>query len=64
MDKEGLRPEECMMVGNDADEDMCALEAGIDVFILTPCLINRRDRDLSGVPAGGYEDLRRYLRLS
>ena len=63
MDKEGLRPEECLMVGNDADEDMCALEAGIDVFILTPCLINRRGRDLSAVPHGGYGKLREYLGL-
>lgn len=41
LDLLGARPEECVMVGNDNQEDMCAEEAGIDGYLITDCLINR-----------------------
>lgn len=52
-----LPAQECLMVGNDATEDLAALEAGIQVFLLTDCLINREGKDLSPYPHGGFEDL-------
>ena len=36
-----LRPEECLMVGNDVTEDMIAQKLGMQVFLLTDCLINK-----------------------
>lgn len=36
--------EDCLMVGNDVDEDMCALEIGMDVFLLNECLINSKKK--------------------
>ena len=35
-----LPPEECLMVGNDVDEDMIAETLGMKVFLLTDCLIS------------------------
>ena len=60
LDTLGLTPEECLMVGNDAEEDMVARELGMEVFLLTDCLINREGRDLSPYPRGGFGDLMAY----
>ncbi len=57
----GVPPEECLMVGNDADEDTAASAVGMKVFILTDCLINRHGRDISGIPRGGLPKLREYI---
>ena len=56
----GRRGEECLMVGNDAEEDMVARELGMEVFLLTDCLINREGRDLSPYPRGGFGELMAY----
>ena len=55
------RPEECLMVGNDADEDMIAETLGIKVFLLTDCLINNSGKDLSKYAKGSFSDLLQYL---
>ena len=57
----GRRPEECVMVGNDASEDTTAGALGIPVFLLTDCLINRQGADLSAYPQGGFPELKEYL---
>ena len=59
--KLGLAPEECLMVGNDATEDMVAETLGMQVFLLTPCLINKHDLDLSRWPQGDFDALLDYL---
>ena len=58
----GCRAEECLMVGNDAVEDLEAREVGIPVFLLTPCLINPKERDLSDVPHGDFAALKQELK--
>lgn len=57
LDALGLEPGECLMVGNDAEEDMVARELGLEVFLLTDCLINRTGKDLSSYPQGGFGEL-------
>ncbi len=52
LSKFGIDPKECMMVGNDIDEDMIAAELGMSVYLVTDCLINRRNRDISIYPHG------------
>ncbi len=59
----GVAPEECLMVGNDVAEDMVAEKAGMKVFLLTDCLLNKNDTDISCYPQGGFEDLQNYLKL-
>lgn len=54
-------PEECLMVGNDVDEDMIARELGMEVFLLTDCLINKSAANLSAFPHGGFAALNDYL---
>ena len=58
----GVLPEECLMVGNDISDDMPAGEIGMYVFLLTDCLINRKNEDISKYPSGGFDDLINYLK--
>lgn len=62
-DKLGVAPETCLMVGNDVLDDMSAREAGMQVFLLTDCLLNREGKDVSSYPQGSWEDLRAFLGL-
>lgn len=59
--KLNLRPEECLMVGNDVSDDMIAAELGMKVFLLTDCLINKKDADIDAYPHGSFAELRRYV---
>ena len=62
MDKLYLKPEECLMVGNDAQEDMVAEQLGMKVFLLTDCLINKAGEDISQYPHGSFTQLDAYLK--
>ena len=55
-------PEECLMVGNDVTEDMAAKSAGIEVFLLTDCLINREGKDIAQYRHGDFDQLLGFLR--
>ena len=57
----GVKPEECMMVGNDVREDMVAAELGMDVFLITDCLLNIENKDISQYPNGSWEDFWNYI---
>lgn len=56
------QPEECLMVGNDAAEDMVAQTLGMQVFLLTDCLINSKNEDLSAYPQGDFNALLSYIK--
>lgn len=56
-----LSPEECLMVGNDVSEDMVARYAGMKVFLMTDCLINTEQKDISSYPSGSFADLLKYI---
>lgn len=56
-----VSPEECLMVGNDVAEDMIAAALGMPVFLLTDCLINKMDADLTQYPHGGFSELITYI---
>lgn len=57
----GCSAEECAMVGNDVGEDMIAEELGMKVFLLTDCIINKKDEDISKYPHGSFAELRAWL---
>lgn len=58
----GAAPEECLMVGNDVEEDMVASTLGIDVFLAPACLINRKGADISRYPSGDMTALVNYVK--
>ena len=58
----GLEPQECLMVGNDVDEDMIAEKIGMKVFLITDCMINRGNKDISVYPHGSFDELVAFLK--
>jgi len=63
LEKAGKSPRECLMVGNDAKEDLAAREAGLSVYLITDCLLNPQGLDLSRVPTGSFQDFMAYAGL-
>lgn len=54
-------PEECLMIGNDVSEDMVASKLGMRVFLLTDCLINKSNKDISIYPHGDFDALFKFI---
>lgn len=54
--------EECVMVGNDVSEDMIAEELGMQVFLLTDCMLNRHNKDISPYSQGSFPELMAFIR--
>ena len=57
----GIKPEESLMTGNDVDEDMCASRLGFNTFLITDCLINRKNKDISVYRNGSFKDYYAFL---
>ena len=61
LEKLGAEPENCIMVGNDVDEDIRpAQKLGMGAFLLTPCILNRSGSQVS-CPQGGFAELKEFL---
>lgn len=60
----GVNPEQCLMVGNDVTEDMAAQSVGMQVFLLTDCLINKERKDINQYSCGGFDELLDYIRTN
>ena len=61
LEKLGVAPEDCMMIGNDVTEDMMTKDLGMQVFLLTGSLINKENKDISVYPNGDFDDLLTYI---
>ena len=48
---------------NDLSLSEIASELGMNVFLLTDCLINRNNADISKYPHGGFDDLQAFCRF-
>lgn len=57
----GVRPEECLMVGNDVTEDMVAESIGMQVFLLTDCLINKERKNIAKYSRGSFNQLMQFI---
>jgi len=49
-------PDECMMVGNDVQEDLVAGKLGVKTFLIKDCLIHRTNDKITADYEGNYED--------
>lgn len=61
LEKLNVCPEECLMVGNDVEEDMIVSQLGMKVYLLTDCMINKTGRDISVYQHGNFDDLISYV---
>ncbi|HHY82137.1 MAG TPA: HAD family hydrolase [Clostridiales bacterium] len=57
----GKRPEQCLMVGNDVQEDMIASMLGIKTYLITNHLINRSNQPIVCDYQGTYEDFYKFV---
>lgn len=60
--KLGLDPSKCLMIGNDVQEDIeAAGAAGFDTYLVTDCLLNKKDV-LPDCKKGSLKELCEYLK--
>lgn len=57
----GRTPEECLMVGNDVIEDMCAAQLGMAHFLVTDHIAHGEGADLTQFRHGSFDDLAAVL---
>ncbi len=57
----GKEAEDCIMIGNDVKEDMCAARLGLDTYLLKDCLICPEEEDISGYRQGDFDELLSFL---
>lgn len=62
MRKFDIDPSECLMIGNNTDEDMVAGELGCKVFLVTDELINKSNKDINDYPHGDFNDLIEFIK--
>lgn len=60
-EKIGVKPGDCLMVGNDTTEDAAAMLTGADFFLLTDCLLNQERKDISKYSRGSFTQLLNYI---
>ena len=60
LEKTGLQACECVMIGNDAQEDLVAQKLGFETFFCTEFGINRDEGEILGAQ-GGYDELYQYI---
>lgn len=57
----GKEAKECIMIGNDVKEDMCAAQLGMDTYLLMDCLICPEDTDITGYRQGNFDELLAFI---
>lgn len=63
MDKMNLKPEECLMIGNDEREDMlCASMVGIDCYLVTDTMIPYAEQPWTGMK-GTFAEMVEFLEV-
>ena len=53
----GLRPEECLMVGNDVEEDLVIRELGVKTYLVTDTMENKKNLPIHTDYMGTLEEL-------
>jgi len=59
--KIGKTPQQCLMIGNNPVEDMTVAQLGSETYLVTDCLENEKNVDISGLRSGTLADLGSYL---
>ena len=53
----GKEASSCLMVGNDVEEDMVAETLGMEVYLVTDCLINSNNKSTASYRTGSLQEL-------
>ncbi len=60
LQKINKKPEDCIMVGNDVEEDLAAKTVGIDTYLITDCIVNSKNLKNTADYTGTYQDFYRF----
>lgn len=55
------KPEACLMIGNDVEEDLVAQKVGLKTYLVEDCLIHRNGNELHTDYRGNLMDLENFL---
>lgn len=55
-------PEECMMVGNDVQEDLIAGKLGLKTFLIKDCILHRTEEEVAADYQGSYENFYEFVK--
>jgi FMN phosphatase YigB (HAD superfamily) len=55
------KPEDCMMVGNDVQEDIIAGKLGLKTFLIRDCLLHRTEDETTADYEGDYESFYEFV---
>lgn len=58
----GKKPEQCLMVGNDVQEDLIAHDIGIETYLIKNHMINRTKEAIKSTYEGDYEDFYNFVK--
>ena len=56
-----LDPEECLMVGNDVEEDLSIRSLGVKTFLVTDTMENKKNLPVSSEYAGTLDELLKFV---
>lgn len=54
-------PSECLMVGNDVQEDLIASKLGMKTFLIEDCILHRTEDEIKTDYKGSYEDFYKFV---
>lgn len=57
LERNNLKPDEVIMIGNDVREDMIVNKLGIDSFLITDCLLNPDNEDINKYKHGTFKEI-------
>ena len=61
LSKIGKSPEDCMMVGNDVDDDMCVQALNMPCYLITDCLINKKNQSIDHLIHGTMDEFYAFV---
>ena len=61
LDKIGKKPEDCFMVGNDIFDDLSSGHLGIETYLTTDHLVNKRNLENTANHTGTYKDFLEFV---
>ena len=61
MEEAGLNPEECLMVGNDVEEDLAIRKLGVKTYLVTDTMENKKELPIETEYMGTMEELLEFV---
>lgn len=61
LDQLQLDPAVCLMVGNDVEEDMVISELGVETYLITNHLINKKNLSITPTHQGTFDDFYQFV---